>query len=182
MITTITIIIIVFLSAQVLPVALGIKVDGNWQKATLFIITLSLVQVIVYWLGLKLGGTFMYLMDGFKGVVFLLGFLLIGIRMLMETLTIRKGERSYNITKVSHVIFASLAQAINTFLAGVMFYYLAVNQNLTLLILFVLTAIIATIGLLLKPEKLNIAFASLLYAIGGLLIIISSIYITFFIL
>ncbi len=181
MLTTIVVLIIIFLSIQVFPVAIGINIKGNWLKATLFVVVLSLLQVVTYWLGLKLGSTFMHLMDGFKGVVFILGFLLIGIRMLMETLTIRKGERTYSIDSIGFVILASLAQSMNTFLVGLLFNYIDINEQFTLILLLVLTIVIATIGVMLKPEKQSLTFASLLYAFGGVIIIISSIYITFFI-
>jgi len=181
MLTTIVVLIIFFLSVQVFPIAIGIDTKGNWLKATLFVVVLSLLQVVTYWLGLKLGSTFIHLMDGFKGVVFVLGFLLIGIRMLMETLTIRKGERTYSIDSVGFVILASLAQSMNTFLVGLLFNYLNIDEQFTLVLLLVLTIVIAAIGVMLKPEKQTLSFASLLYALGGVTMIISSIYITFFI-
>jgi putative Mn2+ efflux pump MntP len=162
-------------------VAIGINIKGNWLKATLFVVVLSLLQAVTYWLGLKLGSTFMHLMDGFKGVVFLLGFLIIGIRMLMETLTIRKGERTYSIDSVGFIVMASLAQSMNTFLAGLLFSYIDVNEVFSVVVLLISTIIIATIGVILKPEKQTFVFASLLYTLGGITMIISSIYITFFI-
>jgi len=173
--------IILFLSVQVFPVAIGIDIKRNWLKATMFVVVLSLLQVVTYWLGLKLGSTFMHLMDGFKGVVFVLGFLLIGIRMLMETLTIRKGERTYSIDSIGFVILASLAQSMNTFLVGLLFNYLNIDEQFTLTLLLSLTIIIAAIGVMLKPEKQSLIFASLLYTLGGITMIISGIYITFFI-
>lgn len=181
MLTTLTVILIFFLSVQVFPVAIGINVKGEWPKAILFVGILSFIQVLTYWLGLKLGSTFMQLMDGFKSAVFLIGFLLIGIRMLMEVFSIRKGLRSHSIANAQHVILASLAQGMNTFLAGLLFYYLAVDSTFTIIIITAITVIISTIGIILKPEKTNLALASLLYVIGGIVMIIISIYISFFI-
>lgn len=169
------------MSVQIFPVAIGINVLGRPGKAIMLIVVLSLVQGITYWLGLKLGSSFMHLMDGFKGVVFFLGFLLIGIRMLMETFNIRKGERTYTIDSVGHVAIASLAQGMNTFLAGLLFYYLAVDGQFTLILLLALTVVVATIGIVIKPEKLTLAFASLLYALGGTVMVLSAIYVSFFI-
>ena len=181
MLTTIVVLIILFLSVQVFPVAIGVFIKGNWLKATLFVVVLSLLQVVAYWLGLKLGSTFMHLMDGFKGVVFILGFLLIGIRMLMETLTIRKGERTYSIDSIGFVILASLAQSMNTFLVGLLFNYIDINEPFTLVLLLTFTIVISAIGVVVEPEKQFLSFASLLYALGGVIMIISSIYVTFFI-
>ena len=181
MLTTILVIIILFLSAQVFPVAVGIDAKGKWFKATLFVIVLSLLQVVTYWLGLRLGSTFMHLMDGFKSVVFLFGFLLIGIRMLMETLAIRKGERTYQINTIGSVVFSSIAQGMNTFLVGLLFCYLNVDEQFTMILLLAFSIVISSVGVYLKPERLTLAFASLLYTIGGIIMIISSIYISFFI-
>lgn len=155
---------------------------GKAGKAIIIIVVLSVVQVVTYWLGLVLGDTFMHLMDGFSGTVFFIGFLLIGIRMLMETFNIRKGERTYSINSIGHVALASLAHGINTFLAGLLFYYLFFDEQATLILLFVLTVIVAIVGIVMKPNKLTLAFASLLYAIGGIIMLISAVYISFFIL
>lgn len=164
------------------PIALGINVAGKAGKAIILIVALSVVQVVTYWLGLVLGDTFMHLMDGFSSIVFFIGFLLIGIRMLMETFNIRTGERTYSIDSIGHVALASLAQGMNIFLAGLLFYYLFFDEQATLILLFVLTVIVAIVGIVLKPGKLTLAFASLLYAIGGIIMLISAVYISFFIL
>lgn len=182
MLTAVIVLIIIFLSVQVFPVAVGIRVAGKPVKAVQLVVVLSLTQLLTYWLGLKLGSSFMHLMDGFKGVVFFLGFLLIGIRMLMETFNIRKGERTYSIDSIGHVALASLAQGMNTFLSGLLFYYLAVDEQFTIILLFILTVVVATTGIVMKSGKLTLAFASLLYALGGMVMIISAIYVSFFIL
>lgn len=180
--TFVEIIIIFFLSIQIFPVAVGIGVSGKSGKAILLILILSLVQLLTYWLGLRLGNSFMYLMDGFKGAVFFIGFLLIGIRMLMETFSIRKGERTYSIDSIGHVTLASLAQGMNTFLVGLLFYYLEVDEKSTLILLLSLAIVVSTIGIVLTPKKQVLIFASLLYALGGIIMISFGIYISFFIL
>ncbi len=182
MLSLLVILIIVFLSIQVFPVAVGINVEGKAGKAIILILVLSFVQVLTYWLGLLLGESFMYLMDNFRGAVFFIGFLLVGIRMLMETFNIRKGERTYSIESIGHVTLASLAQGINTFLVGLLFYYVSFDEKFSLLLLLTLTVIVSIVGILMKPGKLTLAFASLLYAIGGLIMLISAVYISFFIL
>jgi len=182
MLTAFVVIIIFFLSVQVFPVAVGIDVSGKPGKAILLIVVLSFTQLLTYWLGLKLGSSFMHLMDGFKGAVFFIGFLLIGIRMLMESINIQKGERTYSIDSIGHVILASIAQSINTFMAGLLFYYLAVDERFTLTVLIVVSIVITTAGIIMKPGKFALSLASLAYALGGLIMIISAVYISFFIL
>jgi len=182
MLTAFVVIIIFFLSVQVFPVAIGIDVTGKPGKAVILIVVLSLVQVVTYWLGLKLGSTFMHLMDGFKGAVFFIGFLLIGIRMLLETINIHKSERTYSVNNVGLVILASIAQGMNAFLVGLLFNYLSIDEKFTLIILFAITIVIATSGIIMKPNKLALSLASLFYALGGLVMIVFAIYISFFIL
>ena len=60
MVTTIVFLIILFLSIQIFPIALGIDVKGKPGKAIMIIIVLSATQLILYWLGIKLGNTFMH--------------------------------------------------------------------------------------------------------------------------
>ena len=180
MLVTIVFLILIFLSIQVLPVAIGINVNGKPLKAILLIIVLSTVQLLTYWLGLKLGSTFMYLMEGFKTAVVFLVFVLIGIRMLMEVFNIRKGERTYSIDSIGHVALASFAQGINSFLVGLMYYYILINERDTLVTLFAATIVISIIGITMKPGKLTLAFASLLYSLGGLVMLFAAVYFSFF--
>lgn len=178
--TIIISIILVFLAVQIFPVALGVDTKGKVMKIALALLVLTAIQLISFWVGLKLGNTFMYLMNGFKGVVIFIGFLLIGVRMLMEVFNIRKGERSYSIESTGHIALASLAQGMNTFLVGLMFHYIKPDEQYIFLFFVISTLLISIIGILLKPEKITLAFASLLYTIGGLVMLFSAVYFSFF--
>ncbi|NQU35800.1 MAG: hypothetical protein HQ521_21435 [Bacteroidetes bacterium] len=180
MLSTIVFLILIFLSFQVLPVAIGINVGGKPAKTILLILILSATQLSTYWLGLKLGSTFMYLMEGFKGIIVFIGFVLIGIRMLMEVFNIRKGERTYSIDSVGYVAMASFAQGINSFLVGLMYYFILIDERDTLIILFAATIVISIVGITMKPGKLTLAFASLLYTLGGLVMLFAAVYFSFF--
>jgi putative Mn2+ efflux pump MntP len=180
MLTILIILILVFLSAQVLPVAIGVNVSNGYSKSFLLVIVLALTQLVIFWIGLRIGNTFMYLMTGFKSVVVFIGFLLIGIRMLMEVFNIRRGERTYSVISISHVALASVAQGINSFLVGVMFYFIDYNETFMLILLFSSSVIISLGGLFVKYGKLSLAFASFLYTIGGLVMLIAAIYFSFF--
>ncbi len=180
MVTTIIFLVIIFLSVQVFPIALGIDVRGKLAKALVLVIVLSAIQVFTYWLGLKLGNTFMYLMDGFSGVVVFIGFLLIGIRLLMEVFNIRKGERSYSIDTIGLTALASFAQGVNSFLVGLLFYYISIDVSFTIITLLSSVVVVTVLGIIMKPEKLTLAFASLLYTIGGLVMLVAAVYFSFF--
>ncbi len=180
MLTAILIVILLFLSVQVLPVAIGINASENYARSFFLILVLSVTQVLTFWFGLKTGESFMYLMEGFKSVVVFIGFLLIGIRMLMEVFNIRKGERTYTITNVSHVALAAVAQGINSFLTGILFYYMKFDEKSMLIFLISSSLLISIGGLAMKPGKLSLAFASLLYTIGGFVMLAAAVYFSFF--
>lgn len=169
----------VFLAVQVFPVSIGISVGKNIGKAIITILVIVSTQLLTFWLGLKLGSTFMHLMSGFDNVVVFIGFLLIGIRMLMEVFNIRKGERTYNIDGIGHIALASTAQGMNSFLVGLMMYYMPVGEQYMLIFLAGSSLVVSVIGLIMKPEKLTLAFASLLYTIGGLIMLFSAVYFSF---
>ena len=180
MLTVLVTLIMIFLSFHVLPLAIGININSNPLKSLLIFILIISIQVFIYWLGIRVGNVFMYLMDGFSGVIIFIGFLLIGIRMLMEVFNIRKGERSYSHEKLWHIALAALAQGINTFLVGLMFYYIPINVRYTLIVLFIAVSIISLMGLFMKSQRLNLVFASLLYAIGGLGMLFSGCFFAFY--
>ncbi|MBT3174297.1 MAG: hypothetical protein HN336_05575 [Lentimicrobiaceae bacterium] len=181
MLTVLVTLIMIFLSFHVLPLAIGINIKSHPLKSLLTFILIVSIQVFIYWLGIWAGNMFMYLMDGFSGVIIFIGFLLIGIRMLMEVFNIRKGERSYSHEKFWHIALASLAQGINSFLVGLMFYYIpTINVRYTLIVLLIAVSVISLIGLFMKSQKLNLVFASLLYAIGGIGMLFSGCFLAFY--
>ena len=122
----------------------------------------------------------MHLMENFKGIVIFIGFFLIGIRMIFDAFRVRKGERTYTVDSTKPVILASLAQGINTFLAGLILTYLPFERQWLTIILTIATLLMAGIGTVMKPGKPSFSFASFLFLIGGIWMIFSSIYLGFF--
>lgn len=176
-----TVLIVVFLAVQVLPVAIGLNLRKGFAIGLLFVLITTILQGLVFLGGYELGSAILHLTAGFKQFVFFIGFFLIGIRMLMEILNVWKGLRTFDIDSVRTIIFIGLAQAINTFLAGLLLYYVPDQSGITLsLILGGSVLIITTAGLFIKPGKVSLSGISLLYFVGGLIMIISSIYIGFF--
>ncbi len=182
MLLTIISLILTFLAIQVLPVAIGIEVNKRIPRAILAIFILVVVIVTTFWLGIKVGNTFMYLMEGFKAVIVFIGFLLVGIRMLMEVFNVRKGERTYSIDSLKHIALATFAQGINAFLVGLLFHFIEFSEQYVILYLFTATAVVSIVGMFMKSEKLTLAFASLLYILGGFTMLFSSIYFSFFVI
>lgn len=173
--------IIVILSFQVLPVALALDIKREPAKTVWFALLLLLGQLLLFLAGYYLGARFMHLLEDFLSTVIFIGFFLVGIRFIIDAFKVRKGERTYVPDDSMTVILASLAQAINTFLAGVLSSSLTVDVNRLLFVLFIGCTLIIALGIVMKPQQQSYTFASLLYFIGGIVLIIGSIYLDFFI-
>jgi putative Mn2+ efflux pump MntP len=172
-------ILIVFsLSFQVFPIALGLtRID--LKNNTVSVLILSLSQTVFFLLGYYAGEQFMYLLDNYKSTILFAGFFLIGIRMILEVLRIRKGERTFLITDKNGEVLAAMAHSMNTFLAALLLYFMPVNKLWLAIILFMASVVAAVGGIIAKPERLSFTFASFLYLLGGMLIIVSSLYFIF---
>ncbi len=179
MLSVIVVAVLLFLSMQTFPVAMGVDMKKSQLWGVVFVLLLAALQGGLFWIGFRLGQLFMHFMDGFQGVVLFLGFSLIGIRMLMEVFHIRKGERTYIVEKPGHIILAGLAQAMNTLLAGLLFTYITTNLPVYE-ILFGSSFVLATVGVWIPSSKINLSLASLFYLLGGLVMLIAGVYLAFF--
>lgn len=179
MFTLVVILILFVLSLQLFPVALGIDFEKNTGASIWYGSILVLGQLLFLLFGLFLGERFMYLVEGFKGIVVFIGFFLIGIRLLMDTFKVRKGERTYTIDSTLQIALASSAQAINTFLAGLLFSSLPLDFQWLFMVLLVLSVVVTALGLFLKATKQTLALSSLFFVLGGIFMIVSSIYFGF---
>lgn len=179
MLITLVVLLITVLALQSYPVALGITFKSN-PKAIGFIVLLTAMHALLLWLGYLLGSTFMHLMEGFKSVVMFMSLVLVGVRMLLEVLNIRKGERTFAITTTMQLLLVSIALGINAFLIGLVFNYLDVNIIQLASLLAVLTFVISIIGSLTSFRKVSIFLATLFSALGGVVMVVAAIYFTFF--
>ena len=179
MLLLISILIVITLSFQVFPIALGISAKDNLKNAILIVVILLLSQTGFFFLGYYVGEQFMHLLENFKSIVLFVGFFILGIRMIMEVLKIRKGERTYHLNDEKGMLLVAVAHSINTFLTGLLLYFIPFDKFLLALILFVATIIMAISGIMAKPERSSFSLASFLYLISGVFIIFSSVYFIF---
>ena len=135
-------VIILVLSFQVLPVAMGIDQNKGLNQTIWYALLLVLGQSLLFLFGYLLGERFMHLMEDFRGTVIFIGFFLIGIRLIMDAFKVRKGERTFSFDTTMPVLLASLAQGMNTFLAGLLLTYLPFERQWVTIIF---TIIVATI-------------------------------------
>jgi len=119
-------------------------------------------------------------MQDFKTVVVFIGFLIIGIRFIVDAFTVRKGKRTFQTENILQLLLASIAQSTNTFLLGLLFCFFNINLLHTLVFLGFATMIFSFAGILSKTSKKTLAFASLLFLSGGIFMIASSFYLAFF--
>jgi len=177
---TITILILIALSTQVLPVAVGINTKKGfisfWHG---FILIIS--QLLSLYAGFFLGNRFLHLLESYLGIILFVGFFMIGIRMMMDVFKIRKGDRTYYLDNTATLILASVAQGINTLLAGMLLTYLTVDINQMIMILSICAIFMTMFGMMLKAEKQSFAISALMFFISGLIMIFSSLYLGFFI-
>ncbi len=176
----VSILILFFLSFQVMPVALGIEI----KKERLFqsvsgIVYLVLGQMLLFLLGIGLGNSFMHLLNGIQRYVLFVGFFLIAVRFSMESFKIRKGERTYTVGKSSTYILPSIVQAVNTFLAGILFYFLPVDLTRDLIYLALFSFSFSLLFALLKAKRLAFPAVSLLYLTAGSVLMLLSFYFLF---
>jgi putative Mn2+ efflux pump MntP len=172
--------ILFFLAAQVFAVAIGIDFKTSRYQTLWFAMILAIGQALLFWLGFTLGNLFMHLMDSFKSFVIFAALFLIAIRMLMESFQVWKGARIYILDNLRTVQIAGISQGINTFLAGLLFVFLPFEKLQLSLFIFVFALFFSFIGIPSPPKKKSITFAALLFVIGGIFIIISSVYLGFF--
>jgi len=179
MLSLVPLVLVVLLSFQVFPVALGISGKESLKNTVFPIVILALSQTVLFLAGYYLGGKFMYLLRGYTSTVLFIGFFIIGIRMFMEAFKIRKGERTYELNDQRKVLLAATAQAVNTFLAGLLLYFIPLNIVTVTTLLFAVSLVMTVGGVVVDPGKQSLSFASLLYLISGILIIVSSVYFIF---
>jgi len=179
MLLSLSILIVIILAFQVFPIALGVSAKDDLKNTVLIVIILLLLQTVFFFIGYYVGEQFMHLLANFKSLVLFTGFFIIGIRMIMEVLKIRKGERTYYLNDERGMLLVAIAHSINTFLAGLLLFFVPIDIFLLTLILFGTTIIMSISGVMAKPGKLGFSFASFLYLIGGVFIIFSSVYFIF---
>jgi len=171
--------VLIALSVQVLPVALGIDPKNGFISFGHSLI-LIVSQLLFLYVGFLLGNRFLHLLENYKEIVIFMGLFLIGVRMIMDAFKIRKGERTYILDNTTTLIMASVAQGINTLLAGLILSYISFTISQLMFVLLISTFVVTILGVLLKAKKYSYALSALLYSLSGMIMLISSVYLGFF--
>ena len=176
MFQAIIVFLIVALSFQTVPVALGLKSDFGSLRTLGFALLIPLTQVALFLAGIATGLRLMHLLADIRGIVLFAGFALIGVRMIIESFRVRKGERTYRLEQIQAVLLAASAQAIYTFLAALLLASLVIDWRMMVLALSVSTLFMSGLGVSLKQGKTALSLCSFLFVLGGIYMLVCAVY------
>ncbi|NOY50041.1 MAG: hypothetical protein GXO88_05710 [Chlorobi bacterium] len=177
---TLIVISLLFHGFQSFPVSLGSDLKSSPAQSLQVVFILVAMQIFMLWLGLFLGDKFLYLAGDYGNIILFIGFLLIGLRISIETFAIRKGERTFNLDDSKSILLASTAQSINSLLVGILLSLFIIDHFIYFGFLAIATLSFSALGTWLKLSKSSLAFASFIYLIGGIFLIAISFYFGFF--
>ncbi len=172
--------IIFSLATQVVPAGLSLNTRGDRLKAIMATAMMVAVQTAMFGFGKLLGSSFLHLVsDWANGIVFAV-FFMTGIRMIMDAFKIRKGKIAYRLEEPKFMLLTSIAQSINTFIIGMMFYFFPqINFETSLIALFLLTAFMMMPAIYTTQDQTARSFASLLYILSGTVFTVLAFYLGF---
>ena len=169
--------ILLVLAFQTYPLLL----NNSFNKDGITLAGVSVfMQVLMLWLGILTGNSIHYLSWENKSIIIFTGLTLVGLRMMMDSFKIRKGERSFAVNDTKSAFLASLALSINTYLSGIAISYFKPELYLVLIIIGAASLLFSIIASTSKYSRTQLAFSSFFYLFGGGLIIVLAIFIAFF--
>jgi len=172
--------IIFALAVHVIPPGLHLNVGTNRVQAVLATIIVAALQVLLFGFGRLIGGTFLHLVEGMKTGILFFTLFLVGVRMAMEAFKIRKGNVVMRLDNTKLMVLTGVAQGIDAFLIGMMFYFFpGVKFETSLIALFFLTSFLMIPAIYTEEKKSAYAFASLLYILGSLVFVFAALYFLF---
>ncbi len=168
-------------AVQTAPVSLGLNASKpGIVHIAVRIFTVVFMQMFMLFLGIALGNRFMFLLENSSRIVLFAGFFLLAVRYFLEIFKIRKGERTYTVEKDTDILVPSVAVSINTFLGGILLYFVNVTLTAALFRLFLFSVVTAVFYAFQPFKKQLFASVSLLYFLSGIIFIVISFYFAFF--
>lgn len=165
-----TILFILALAYNVFPLALGLNRDRrtphlvNVFHALIF----GLLQGILYWVGVLLGDTFMHLLDQQQKLVVFGILAAVGVRMFLEALKIRRGERLFSFDNYVKFMVMGIAAGINTMIVGMAASYYTPFGMLAPLLLVAAGFAWSIAGISMNLSRKNIILSSLIHLVAGI--------------
>ena len=168
------ILFIIALAYNTFPLALGLNRDHRNSHFTNFLLAtiFGLIQGVMYYLGDLLGDSFMHVFVlRFKFVVFGI-FVAVSIRMLLEALKIRRGERLFSFDNYSKFTIMAIAAGINTLIIGMTANYFTPFAGLMPLLLVVAGFMWAIAGISMNLSRTNILLSSVMHIFASIAIFV----------
>jgi putative Mn2+ efflux pump MntP len=162
------------LSCNIFPLTIGLKANNENTVSRLLVYAFGfgLVMGLFYFLGSLLGSKVMYLIARYVIFVVFALFLMIGVRMLIEALKVRKGIRSFDLFGAASFFMIAFVASINAFFIGLGAPYF---ENLGFkmpLWIALATSGWAFASMQLSFSRINIVLASFLQFISALIFIV----------
>lgn len=156
------------------PLALGLNRDHrnphltNLLLATVF----GLLQGLMYHMGALLGDTFMHVfVIRYKWVIFgIMG--AVSIRMILEALRIRRGERLFSFDNYVKFVIMAVAAGINALIIGMTAGHFSPFNGLMPILLVISGFVWSIAGISMNLSRTNILLSSLLHLIAAAIIFV----------
>ncbi len=172
--------IIFALAIHVIPPGLHLTVGSNKVQAILATAIVAALQMLMFGFGKMIGGTFLHLVEGMKTGILFFTFFLVSVRMTMEAFKIRKGDVVMRLDNTKLMVLTGVAQGIDAFLVGMMFYFFpAIKLGSTFIVLFLMASFFVIIAIYTGEKKSAYSFTAFLYLVGALTFVFSAFYFLF---
>jgi putative Mn2+ efflux pump MntP len=156
------------------PLALGLNRDHrNSHLTNLLLATVfGLLQGLMYHMGALLGDTFMHVfVIRYKWVIFgILG--AVSIRMILEALRIRRGERLFSFDNYVKFVIMAVAAGINALIIGMTAGHFSPFNGLMPILLVIAGFCWSIAGISMNLSRTNILLSSLMHIIAAAVIFV----------
>lgn len=156
------------------PLALGLNRDHrNSHLTNLLLATVfGLLQGLMYHMGALLGDTFMHVfVIRYKWVIFgILG--AVSIRMILEALRIRRGERLFSFDNYVKFVIMAVAAGINALIIGMTAGHFSPFNGLMPILLVIAGFCWSIAGISMNLSRTNILLSSLMHLVAAAVIFV----------
>jgi putative Mn2+ efflux pump MntP len=166
------ILFIVAVAYNTFPLALGLNRDHRNSHLTNLLLAsvFGLLQGLMYHMGSLLGSNFMHLfVVRYKWVVFGI-FVAVSVRMMLESLRIRRGERLFSFDNYVKFFIMAIAAGINTLIIGMTSSYFSPFNGMMPVLLIIAGFCWSIAGISMNMSRTNILLSSALHSAASVVI------------
>lgn len=167
------ILITVALSASAFSVSLNCSIHKclGYPERIKISVVFGLFKALIFLLGWKLCKSFVHLIFEYKFWVLSIIFMILGIKMIINSLKVKPEKLIFNPDKLSSLLLISVALSTDAFIIGTAFAFLE-TPIMELSIIFALSTLFFSLaGSFIGKSSGKFLFANILEFMGGLMII-----------